>query len=158
MPKNNKITNNKAIIYTRVASMDQSADHKSLQAQEDACRKYALENDLEIVKVFFDQGVSGMSQDRPGLNDLIDFVDKNKDKVSAIIVSRIDRITRDRSHFAEIGALCHIQGVRICSALGGDNPESEFIQNILLSMSKFQSAMRSKSIKRGIAAAKKNKA
>ncbi|MDP3763593.1 MAG: recombinase family protein, partial [bacterium] len=93
----------KAVIYTRVSS-DEQVKGTSLEHQEELCQKYCKEKGLEIVSVFEEQGESAKDlslNNRKKFLEALEFCRKNKDKVQAFVVLRVDRFARNADdHFA----------------------------------------------------------
>jgi site-specific DNA recombinase len=81
-----------AIGYVRV-STDRQADHGvSLDAQETKIRAMATVQGVQLLEVIVDGGESAKSLNRPGLRRLLSLVDSGK--VQAVIVAKLDRLTR----------------------------------------------------------------
>src|SRR5258705_4130247 len=78
--------------YVRV-STDRQAEHGvSLEAQEAKIRAMATVQGSELIDVIVDEGESAKSLNRPGLQRLMGLV--NSGKVQAVIVAKLDRLTR----------------------------------------------------------------
>src|ERR1700681_1286583 len=78
--------------YVRV-STDRQAEHGvSLEAQEAKIRAMATVQGSELIDVIVDGGESAKSINRPGLQRLMELV--NGGKVQAVIVAKLDRLTR----------------------------------------------------------------
>jgi len=78
--------------YVRV-STDKQAEHGvSLEAQEAKIRAMATVQGAELLDVIVDGGESAKSLNRPGLQKLMALV--NSGKVEAVIVAKLDRLTR----------------------------------------------------------------
>ncbi len=85
--------NNKAVGYIRVSSAEQ-VNGTSLGNQEQAIRKYAQDNDLDMGEIYEDAGVSGKSMDgREGLQGLLK--DSAHGLFQVMICYDIDRFGRD---------------------------------------------------------------
>lgn len=82
----------KAIGYARVSTQDQATEGVSLEAQEAKIRAYCLVNDLDLVAVVVDGGLSGKTTDREGLQQVLDLVDAGD--VQAVVVAKLDRLSR----------------------------------------------------------------
>lgn len=82
----------KAVIYARTATRKQTQHGNSMQAQIEACTKYAKENGYEVTDVFPDAGYSGTKLDRPGLNRLRDLI--SRESIDTVVVSDLARLTR----------------------------------------------------------------
>jgi site-specific DNA recombinase len=83
-----------AAIYIRVSVDEQieSGNGGSLESQEAACRAECAKRELEVVAVFRDNGFSGGTLQRPGLNELRATVKAGK--VAAVVVYAVDRLSR----------------------------------------------------------------
>ena len=82
----------RTIGYVRV-STDRQADRGiSLEAQEAKIRAMATVQGTDLLDVIVDGGESAKSLNRPGLQKLLEMV--NKGEVQAIIVAKLDRLTR----------------------------------------------------------------
>ncbi|HBM46101.1 MAG: Site-specific recombinase, DNA invertase Pin [Parcubacteria group bacterium GW2011_GWF2_38_76] len=94
MNKNNK-KKAKAVIYTRTATVEKNSQ-QIIKDQEKLCRNYARKNGYCIVKKFTDMGASGLNFDNnPGMNKLLDYLKKNKGNNLTVIVTGIDRLSRN---------------------------------------------------------------
>ena len=78
--------NEEAVIYTRVSSARQVTHGSGLQTQEIACRRFAKENNIKVLKVFSDAGFSGGTTNRPSLIELISFLAKRRQKTKVIVM------------------------------------------------------------------------
>jgi len=80
--------------YLRVSGRGQ-IEGDGFPRQLDACNNFATLHDLEIVRVFREEGVCGATEleNRPALNALYDAL--NKDGVTTVLIERLDRLARD---------------------------------------------------------------
>lgn len=83
-------------VYCRVSHEDQAASGLGLESQEARCRAYVdamglAENGAEV-RLFVDAGISGATMSRPALQELLGLVASRK--VEAVIVAKIDRVSR----------------------------------------------------------------
>ena len=84
----------KAIGYTRYASVDQANQFQSPNPQEKAVEDYCRGNNIELLHVFHDVG-SGMNFERENWKNLEAWLADPQNKVQLLIVSSLDRISRD---------------------------------------------------------------
>ena len=107
---------NKALrcaIYTR-KSTDEGLDKEfnSLEAQFDACAAYVrsqVSKGWQIVDRHYDDGgYSGGNMDRPALQALLR--DVRKGNIDAVVVYKIDRLSRSRCDFAGLSKLFEKHG------------------------------------------------
>jgi site-specific DNA recombinase len=84
----------KAVIYCRVSTSKQSQEGESLLQQAEVCSSLAQKLNCEVSDTFTDT-YSGKTLDRPGLNDLLKYVEKND--IDYVLTRDIDRVTRGGS-------------------------------------------------------------
>lgn len=124
--------------YCRV-STDEQVEKYGLPSQLDAIRKYAKDHDIEIVREYSEEGVSGTTIDRPELNRLK--ADMVTDRPDCILFYDVSRMSRDLLNQLN---LCHdieALGVKIEFAQGGekeDTPEGELFFQIRGSFAEFE--------------------
>jgi DNA invertase Pin-like site-specific DNA recombinase len=86
--------------YIRVSTQEQAIEGLSLQAQEDKIRAYASFKGLELIEIIKDEGVSGKDLDRPGFQKLLELI--SSDQAEALIVYKLDRLTRNTSNLLHL--------------------------------------------------------
>ena len=84
--------NMQAIGYVRVSTDRQAEQGVSLEAQEAKIRAMATVHGADLGDVIVDGGESAKSLNRPGLQRLLALI--NTGKVQAVIVAKLDRLTR----------------------------------------------------------------
>jgi site-specific DNA recombinase len=148
-------------IYTRKSSeegLDQ--DFNSLHAQREACEAYIASQKHEgwhIVKTHYDDGgFSGGNIERPALKQLLEDIDTGK--VNAVVVYKVDRLTRSLTDFAKIIERFDKHTVSFVSITQQFNTTSSMGRltlNVLLSFAQFEREVTSERIRDKIAASKK---
>lgn len=103
--------------YTRVSTTTQAEKGYGLDVQEKAIRAYAAEHGIEIERVFTDKGISGTTESRPELDELLTETLKKGD---CIIVHNTSRLWRDIFAQATIMKAVMNEGANIISI---DDPE-----------------------------------
>ena len=78
-------------IYARVSTQDQSTESQLLDL-----RQYATSRGWSVFKEYTDNGVSGSTDNRPALNELM--ADAKKRRFGAVLVWRFDRMARSTKH------------------------------------------------------------
>lgn len=102
----------KAIGYIRVSTDQQADQGVSLEAQEAKIRAYCLLNDLELLDVYVDAGLSGKRADnRPALQQALQAVGKG----AALVVYKLDRLARNTVDALTIAEQLDKQGVSLHS-------------------------------------------
>lgn len=78
--------------YVRVSTEEQAKEGLSLPAQKAKIKAYAQLNDLELIEIIADEGISGKNLDRPGVKRLLDLVQNQE--AEGVIVYKLDRLSR----------------------------------------------------------------
>lgn len=86
----------RAAIYVRVSTEEQAVHGYSLAEQVDACKKRAEELEAAEILEFADEGISGATLDRPGLDALRDAV--RSGRIKCLILRDPDRLSRRLAH------------------------------------------------------------
>jgi site-specific DNA recombinase len=84
-----------AAIYCRVSTEDQEREGTSLQTQLEASLKYCQNRDYQVA-YHFSETYSGLTLERPKLNELRELV-RNK-QTDVIVIYCLDRLSRDPTH------------------------------------------------------------
>jgi site-specific DNA recombinase len=134
-------------LYARVSTEEQTKRY-SLPTQLEACRKYAEDKGYSVVREFTDAH-TGTELDRPGLNELYQFLDTSK--VHSMIVYDIDRLSRQVNNQAIIEMDMAKYGNQIEYVLGGytDSPEGELMKIIKSGIAQYENRQRTERSRRG---------
>ena len=81
----------KVALYTRVSTNDQS-----VEMQSSDLKRYCDQRGFEVYKEYCDQGISGVKDRRPALDELV--ADAKKKKFDVVLVWRFDRFARSTKH------------------------------------------------------------
>ena len=129
----------RAIGYVRV-STDKQADHGvSLDAQETKIHAMATVQGAEIVELIVDGGESAKNLDRPGMQRLLTLVDQRL--VDAVIIAKLDRLTRSVKDLAELLERFQRRGVALVSvaeSLDTGSASGRLVINIMVSVSQWE--------------------
>ena len=147
-------------IYTRKSTEEGlEQDFNSLDAQREACAAYALSQKHEgwttLSDRYDDGGYSGGTMERPALSRLLAAVEAGK--VDAVIVYKVDRLTRSLTDFARIVAIFDAAGVSFVSITQAFNTTTSMGRltlNVLLSFAQFEREVTAERIRDKIAASK----
>jgi site-specific DNA recombinase len=139
-----KINQNKAVVYCRVSTKEQVEEGNSLVTQERICREYASKYSYEIVRVFIEEGESAKTADRTELQKLLAFCSNRKEKIKAIIIYKIDRLSRNTDDYSQLRILLKRYGVEIksTSEYFENNPAGRFMENIIANVAQFDNDVR----------------
>ncbi|WP_051620973.1 recombinase family protein [Paenibacillus sp. UNC451MF] len=103
----------KVAIYTRVSTDKQLTDGFSLQAQYDRLVEYVKLQGWELIRIYTDPGVSAKDLNRTGVKEMID--DLNACKFEAVLVHKLDRLTRNISDLYDLVELVNKKNVKLIS-------------------------------------------
>ena len=119
-----------AFMYRRISSHNQVGNN-SLSAQEDAIRKYAVENNIKIIGSYEDVAKSGTTmKNRPSFLKMLNDIEKDK-KANIILIHHFDRSNRNtRDQLNVIYALA-LKGISIISTDGLDSMNPDDMAEIL---------------------------
>mgnify|MGYP000243396952 FL=1 len=81
-----------AVGYVRVSTHEQAQDGVSLDVQRDKLRAYCKLHDIRLVDIKADEGISGGTIERPGLQAALRMLEIGK--ADTLIVAKLDRLTR----------------------------------------------------------------
>lgn len=82
----------KAALYIRVSTEEQAEEGFSIAAQLRQLTDYCIKNNIEIYKVYSDEGISGQKENRPQFQAMIK--DAEKKLFNIILVHKYDRFAR----------------------------------------------------------------
>ena len=91
------LDNKEGVIYARVSSAKQVRDGNGLENQIRACKRLADEKNIKIIAVFEDQ-ISGKETDRPGFNELTNFLSSRKG-YTYVIFDDLSRFMRNKEEY-----------------------------------------------------------
>lgn len=84
----------KAGIYLRISKQNKE-ENNSIEAQKEITKRYAKKNGIKIVKEYEDNGYSGITDKRPGIEEMIK--DIKKGQINMVIVKDTSRLTRNKN-------------------------------------------------------------
>src|SRR5207244_2522556 len=131
MPRETKTSNYVgAVGYIRVSTTDQAEFGVGLDAQRAAITNACEMRGWQVAEIFEDRGFSGKNLKRPGLAAAIDTVESGQ--ASALIVSKLDRLSRSLIDFAALMERSRRKGWNLVALdLGIDtsSPQGEMVAN-----------------------------
>ena len=103
----------KVAIYARYSSANQT--EQSIEGQIRDCYSYAERNDFTVVAEYIDRAISGLTDDRPDFQRMIE--DSKKREFDFILGWKLDRFSRDRYDSAIYKRELKKNGVRVFSVM-----------------------------------------
>lgn len=123
----------RAAAYLRVSTDNQAMeDSYGLPAQEEAILAYARNQGIEVVAFFVDDGHSGATLDRPGLQQMLK--ESSLKKFDVVLVAKMDRIARDLYYSLFIEKELLINGIEIVSVsepVSGNDPMNTAFRQLM---------------------------
>ncbi|WP_232677534.1 recombinase family protein [Nocardioides sp. R-C-SC26] len=106
----------RALIYVRV-SKDDTGEGKSVQRQEEDCRKLAELRGWNVVRVETDNAISAYGKvARPGWSAVLEAIERGE--VDVVIAWHLDRMTRNMLDLEELCLLAESKGVGVATVSG----------------------------------------
>jgi DNA invertase Pin-like site-specific DNA recombinase len=96
-------------LYCRVAN----AGAESIAMQEEILRRYANDHGYSVYKVYRDNGKSGITLDRPGLQSMLE--DIKSGKVKRVVIFDFVRLARDYVTARKLKKIFDMYGVELVS-------------------------------------------
>jgi site-specific DNA recombinase len=128
-----------AIGYCRVSTDQQCERGVSLAAQAQKVRAMALVHGAELVAVIQEGGESAKTLDRPGMQRVLAMVERRQ--VQAVIVAKLDRLTRSVRDLCELLELLERRGVALISvaeSLDTSSAAGRLVINIMAAVSQWE--------------------
>src|SRR5882724_6316277 len=148
-------------IYTRKSSEEGlEQDFNSLDAQRESCEAFIRSQKHEgwvcLSELYDDGGISGGTLERPALKRLLAEIEA--DRVDAVVVYKVDRLTRSLADFAKMVEVFDARNVSFVSVTQQFNTTTSMGRltlNVLLSFAQFEREVTGERIRDKIAASKK---
>jgi len=138
----------KAVIYARYSSDNQR--DASIDQQVKACRQFAEQEHLEVIRVYDDRALTGKTDKRPSFLQMIS--DSENRDFRYVIVYSLDRFSRDKYDSAHYKHELKKNDVKVLSATEHltDDPTGILIESLLEGIAQYYSAELSQKINRGL--------
>jgi DNA invertase Pin-like site-specific DNA recombinase len=104
----NKPTNSDAVAYMRTATAERVGSRIGLERQRRICEQHACALGLRLGAVYADVGVSGLSEDRPALDQLM--LDLTHGHIRYVVTADPSRLARNPELEQRIGERIRSQG------------------------------------------------
>lgn len=135
------------VIYARYSYQGQR--ETSIEGQLEVCRRYAEQNNLQIINEYIDRAISGRTDQRPSFQRMI--ADSAKRTFSGVLVYQLDRFARDRYDSAIYKERLKRNGVKVISAMEpiSDDASGVLMEAVLEGMAEYYSRELAQKIRRG---------
>jgi site-specific DNA recombinase len=145
----------KGIIYTRVSSGEQ-VKGTSLENQEEYCKRYCKQKNIDVVKVFTEKGESAKSLDknnREAFLEALEFCRKNKEEIDAFIVLRVNRFARNLEDHYAVKKILTGYGITLhCveEPMIDDSTSGKLMEAVLAAIAEYDNGVRKKMCSEGM--------
>ncbi|MFC1834284.1 recombinase family protein [Thermodesulfobacteriota bacterium] len=130
----------RAVGYIRVSTEEQSKEGISMDMQATKIRAYAELNDMELVDIVEDAGISGKSiKARPGVQEILSVVKAKQ--IQAVVVYKLDRLARNTIETLEMAERMAKKGVALHSItekLDTQSAMGKFFFTLMASMAEME--------------------
>jgi DNA invertase Pin-like site-specific DNA recombinase len=131
--------------YIRTSSATQH-DNDGFPRQTAAIRDYAAAHSMSVERIFADEGVTGTTEKRPALAEMLVSLEQNGVGVRTVLVEMMSRLARDLMVQEVIVADFKRSGVNLVSVLDGedllaDDPTRTMVRRILGAVSQYEKEM-----------------
>jgi len=140
-----------AALYLRVSTVDQTTLNQELELQE-----YCKRNDIEIYKIYKDEGVSGVKTSRPQLDLMLQ--DMRNGFFNCVVVWKFDRLGRSTAHLLQVLEELKNKEVRLIATsqnIDTSTPMGKFFFIILSGFAEMERELIRERIKLGLERRKK---
>ena len=136
----------RAIGYVRVSTQRQADGGISLENQEARLGAYYQQRDVELVDIYRDGGLSGTTDNRPGLQALFEHAMRPGTAITEIGVYSFSRLFRDHYLLEHYRRKLKRAGVRIVAITQevGQDAEGDLVRSVLSNFDEYQSRQTSK--------------
>jgi DNA invertase Pin-like site-specific DNA recombinase len=135
----------KAFAYVRVSGSGQ-VQGGGFDRQLQAIQKYSMDNSIEIVDTFQEEGISGTQENRPALARLLVSLEQNRHGIKTVIIEKLDRLARDLMVQEAIIRDFKLKGFELISAAEGPDllaadPTRELIRQVFGAVAQYEKSM-----------------
>lgn len=137
----------RAVIYARFSTDKQREE--SIEAQDRACREYAVRNNLSVVEVYADRALSGKNDKRPQFQRMLR--DASLQKFDTVLVHKYNRFARRMSDHVRYEDKLNAAGVQLVAVAEdfGTGKEAIIMKALMRSLSEYYIVDLSDEVKKG---------
>ena len=141
------------IIYIRVSSKEQ-VETFSLPNQDKFCSELSERDGHSVLDIWREEGESAKTSDRTQLQLMMRYAEKNKKRISRLVVYKVDRLSRVTADYLAIKTFFNKLGISLVSATEKleDTPGGKFYETLLSAAAQFDNDVRSQRTLEGMRA------
>ena len=124
-----------AAIYGRVSTLT----NQSVEMQARDLRQLAERRSFEVVREYFDEGVSGAKSSRPALDEML--ADAKRGKFRVLLVWKLDRLGRSLAHLVRLLEdlrACNVELVSFSEGLDFTTTTGKLLYQVLSAFAEFE--------------------
>ena len=133
----------RAVAYLRVSTADQAGEDRfGLGAQQEAIEAYSQREGVEVLQWYIDEGYSGATIDRPGLQQLMTAAGEKT--FDTVLLPKMDRLSRDVFIALFLEKELLINGVQIFSVtepVNGKSPMDKAFRQMMSVFAELEKSM-----------------
>jgi site-specific DNA recombinase len=103
--------------YVRLNTQHQRPEGLDLEEQKQMIQKFAVDHGINLGEVMSDLGTTSTSADLPQMQELMQLAESGE--LSALVIARLDRLTRNIRLYADLLEVFERHGVRLVSVMEG---------------------------------------
>ncbi len=137
-----------AVGYCRVSTDDQANNGLSIEVQESVCFAEMEKDGYEVLKIIKDEGLSGGTLKRKGIQEVITLVEQGK--INAVYTIHSDRIARNTYDYLGLRELFRSKNVIlkcVYQPLSDDSAASRTMDTVMASFNEMQRLVTSEKVK-----------
>lgn len=128
----------KAVGYIRVSTQMQAQEGVSMDMQKSKIEQWAALNDAELLGVFADNGISGKTAEREGLQAALALAKRSRAALVVYSLSRLSRSTKDTLTIAEALEKGGCDLVVLNEKIDTTTPSGRMVFRMLAAMNEFE--------------------
>ena len=133
----------KAAIYCRVSTKDQ-VQNMSLTTQKQHCVEYCRRHDIDVDRVFTEEGESAKTTDRPEFKKLEQFCKERRGRIQYVVVYSVSRFARSSTDHARVRETLKGYGIQLRSVTEpiDESSQGKLMETMLSGFSQFDNDVR----------------
>ena len=131
----------KAVLYLRVSTEEQVKHGFSIETQKKTCMDFARRENYCVVQTYIEEGKSAKDLNRTEVQKMIKYCDNAKNGINAIIVWRIDRLSRfNVDYHGVIRPMLLRHGILLLSAteINANTIEGDYMRNMMMCNAEYE--------------------
>lgn len=129
------------VAYVRVSSQSQ-IENTSIETQIEKIELHCKLHDINIIKIFKDEGISAKDTERPSYNEMLDYILDKNNNIDSVVVYKSDRLHRSLKNLLitieDIFVPNYISFISITEQFDTSHPQGMLFLQMLGSFAEFE--------------------